>query len=131
MFSETATIGNQTELMFDVMAQSKGWCVGYPFDSALPYDRVVSFDGTKTWHKIQVKTAYSQTSGYSYVFKVVNNRKERYDKTCDYIIALAENNFYMFPVDEVSNVETKFSFRQSEKKDFFIGSMVINHELPR
>jgi hypothetical protein len=129
MFNKSDTIGNQTELMFDVIAQSNGWFVGYPYDCKLPYDRVISFGDTRSWHRVQIKTAYTTTKGYSYKCDVCSKKNNKsYTETCDYMAILANTNFYMFNVNNIDSDIKKFVFRLNDHKDKFIGGLVINHE---
>lgn len=127
MFNESNTIGDLTEIMFDLIAISKGWYVGYPYNNTMPYDRVVSMDNGNDWSKIQIKTA--EFNGSSYRIDVQTKNGESYCDTCDYMVASADNRFFMFPVSELMNVTTKYSFKIDESKPFFIGGVVINNEL--
>lgn len=129
MFSKSATIGNQTELMFDVLVQSKGWYVGYPYNDTMLYDRIISDDNGINWKTIQIKTARRQSNGTSWGFSLQNNNGESYLDACDGMAVNVNGMFFMFPSSFFNENRKSYTFCPNNAMDFLLGCVVITNEL--
>lgn len=105
----TTESGHVAEKFFEIEAIKNGWDVCQPcYPKA--YDYLISRDG-KTWEKIQVKKAYTETSksGMDYARITTVRTGSNYSKRpyeegdYDYIamVVLEEDCVYLIPFDQV------------------------------
>jgi len=136
MVNETSVIGNQTERMFDVLAQANNWLVGIPCNTSLEYDRIISFDNGISWKRIQIKNAFNHSKARAgsdcWAVKVKSSNGILYSDSVDYIAANVKGTFYMFPCSVWEHCVSTFSFCLHDYADYCIGDIVIHdkaHEL--